>query len=125
MTLSNVMDGLATLSDMDNAYAWPVESISVPCSLVDFPETVTFDLTFGTGKDTFLVPVWHIVGNVSAKAARDAMSAALTGAASFKAKLEGSQSFCDSVRVKDAEIGKVTVGAVTYIGIKFMTEVIG
>ena len=67
MTLSDVMDGLADLTAMDNAYAWPVESISVPCALVDFPETVTFDLTFGTGKDTFLVPVWHIVGNVSAE----------------------------------------------------------
>ena len=125
MTLSDVMDGLAELTGMDNAYAWPVESISVPCALVDFPETVTFGLTFGTGKDTFLVPVWHIVGNVSAKAARNAMSDALTGVGSFKQKLEGSQSFADSVRVRDAEIGKVTVGAVTYIGIKFSTEVIG
>ena len=122
-TMAEIMDGLAALVPTDNAYAWPVESVTVPCFVVGYPSNVDFDLTFGRGGDTFRLPVWQVVGKSGSKAARDLLSAALTGVASVKEALDGAQTFGD-VRVTDASIEEITIAAVAYVGIKFNVEVI-
>lgn len=126
MNLADVMDGLAALAPGDNAYAWPAESVSVPCTVIGYPERVTFDLVYGEGADRFEFPVWRIVGKTGSKAARDALSEALSGLLSLKTAFEvDNPSFADSVRCTDAEVSEITVAAVTYLGIKLSVEVVG
>ena len=117
------MDGLAALAPATNAYAWPVESVTVPCFVVGYPTSIDFDMTFKRGGDTFILPVWQIVGKGTTKTARDALSAALTGVGSVKEALDGAQSFGD-VRVTDAAIESITIAGVEYVGIRFTCEVI-
>lgn len=131
-TLSRVMDGLAALitteAIVDNVYAWPSPSVSVPCAVVGYPTRIEFDLTFQGGAatqthNTYEIPVWFLVAEASTVAARDALSNILNDAASIKDALDGSQTF-GTVRVTDAAVEQVTVNAVTYVGVRFDTEVI-
>lgn len=124
MTLSDVMDGLADLTGMDNAYAWPAENISVPCAVVGFPTHVEFDLVYGRGADTFQLPVWLVVGKSGTIDSRNRLSEKLTGVASIKEQLDGSHDF-GSVRCTDAEVAELSVAGTPYVAIKFNVEVIG
>jgi hypothetical protein len=121
-TLAGVMDGLAALFSVTpaNVYPYPVESITVPCVVVGYAR-VDFDATMGRGADTWECPVWWVVGKSGTDAARDALSVAET---TGKAALDGLHAFGD-VRVTAAEIAEFTVGAVTYLGVRFDCEVIG
>jgi hypothetical protein len=124
MMLSEVMDGLADLIDMRNVYPFPAASITPPCALIGYPENVEFDLTFQRGGDTFLFPVWLIVGTSGTIDTRDTLSGYLSGVTSLKEALDGSHDF-GSVRCTDAQISEVTVAGTTYTGIKISTEVVG
>jgi len=115
------MDGIAgLLTAIPNVYAWPVDSITVPCAVVGMGR-VQYDTTFARGCDTFTVPVWYVVGTTSTKAARDTLSAA---EATIKAAVDGAHSFGDA-RVLSAEITEIVVSSVAYIGAKFEVEVYG
>jgi len=122
-TMAECMDGLAGLIEMDNVYAWPAKKVSVPCGLIGYPENVDFDLTFQDGGITYTFPVWLIVGLSETIDSRARLSERLSGVGSFKAALDGSHPF-GSVRVTDAEVAEITVASETYIGLKFMTEVV-
>ena len=120
-TLAAVMDGLAALvTTVPNVYAWPVESISVPCVLVDYPE-MDPDFVMAGAADTWDVPVLYVVGTTSTKDARDDLSAAIPV---LSAALNGGHAFGD-VRVTKVAILPVTVGSVTFLGAKLNCEVIG
>jgi hypothetical protein len=120
-TLSEVMDGLAALvTTVPNVYAWPVESVTVPCVLVDFP-TLDFDQTMGRGADEWVVPLLYLTGKTGTKDYRDALSDIIPV---LKAALDGTHTFGD-VRVTTASVTTVTVGAVAYPAVKFDCEVIG
>lgn len=125
-TLSEIMDGLAALAPgalTQNAYAWPVESVTVPCFVVGYPTRIIFDLTFKRGGDTYEIPVWYVVGKASSVVSRDALSVALTGVSSVKEALDGSQTF-GSVRVTDAVIEEFAISSVTHIAIRYSVEVL-
>jgi hypothetical protein len=124
--LSAVMDGLAaSLSGLVvNRYAWPVESITVPCVVVGYPSRLDFDMVFARGADTWLVPLWYVVGKTGTKDARDALSDILSEAGSVKALLDGAHTFGD-VRVTNVEVTEVTIAAVVYLAAKFDCEVYG
>lgn len=119
-TLAQVMDGLATLAT-GTAYAYPAESPDVPCYVVGYPEDVDLDLT--PNRPRFTLPVWYIVGRGSGTAARDALSAALTGAQSFKTAVDGAQSWGDAW-VGRAEVTSLTVAGVPYLALKLTVEVV-
>jgi len=99
-----------------------VPSALVGCVVVGWPDII-YDLTFNRGGDTYTFPVWHIVGRTGTKAARDALSEAVSGVSSVKDGLDGTHDF-GSVRVQDATIAEITVGTVPYIGLKFTVEVL-
>lgn len=122
--MAATMDGLGTLAAglAPNVYPWPVESVNVPCVLIDYPSTIEFDTVFARGGDRVEHPVWFITGTTSNKSARDAMSAILADTSSVKSALDGSHSFGD-VRVTGADVSKVTIGGIDYIGVKFTAEV--
>jgi hypothetical protein len=123
--LTAVMDGLAGLAAglAPDVYAWPVDSVSVPCIVVGYPTDIVLDVTFQRGGDEMTVPVWFVVGETSTKDARDRLSTILADASSVKSALDGSQSFGD-VRVTDVGIETIEIGAIKYLGAKFDVEVI-
>lgn len=129
-TLSRVMDGLAALittaAFVDNVYAWPAPTVSVPCAVVGYPTSIEFDLTFqGSAAyqthNTYRIPVWFLVADGETEAARDALSNILSDAASIKTALDGNQTF-GTVHVTDAVVEQVIVGAVNYVALRFDTE---
>lgn len=122
--LDDIMDGLATASGVSPAYAFPVQSITPPCILVDFPSAIDFDQTFQRGSDRLVVPVWYIVGQpIMGTGIRSALSDALAGAGSVKDALDGVYAF-GSVWAQRGAIQRITVSGVEYIGIRFDCEVL-
>lgn len=127
LNLTATMDGLAasiTASTLvPNVYAWPVESVTVPCALIDYPSEIELGTTMQRGADHVVLPIYYLVGVTGTKDARDALSAAMTGAGDLVAVIEGTYSFGD-VDVTSADVAQATVGAVTYIGLKFTVDVL-
>lgn len=123
--LTAVMDGLATLATglAPDVYAYPVDSVTVPCIVVGYPTEITFDMTFQRGGDEMTIPLWYIVGKTSTKDARDRLSTIIGDASSVKSAIDGSQSFGDC-RVVSAAVEEVTVAAVAFLAVKFDVEVI-
>lgn len=127
LDLTATMDGIAALllsaSVAPNVYAYPVESVTVPCAVVGYPTEIALGVTFQRGHDTATFPVWVVVGKSGTKDARDALSLAITGAANVWTALTGTQSFGD-VAVLNVEPAPITIAAVEYIGLKYTVEVI-
>jgi hypothetical protein len=125
--LTAVMDGLAALASAaglaPDVYAWPVDSITVPCVVVGYPSEILFDLTFQRGGDELTVPVWYVVGDTSTKDARDRLSTIVGDASSVKSALDGAQAFGD-VRVVSAAVERITVGSIAYLAVRFDAEII-
>ena len=125
--MSATMDGLATLATTaalaPNVYAWPVNAVTTPCVVIGYPTNIDFDLTFGRGGDTMTLPVWFVVGPTNTKDARDRLSAILADATSIKSTFDGAQTFGD-VRVTDAKITQITIGAVEQLAAEFTVEVV-
>ena len=125
--LTATMDGLAALavsaSLAKNVYAYPVESVTVPCIVVGYPKTIDFDAVFVRGGDHVGLPVWFVVGKTGTKDARDGLSLILADASSVKSAFEGTQSFAQTIRVTDAEIAEITIAGVDYLGAKFNLDI--
>jgi hypothetical protein len=125
--LTAIMDGLAALATAagiaPQVYAYPVESVTVPCVIIAYPTRMDFDVSFQRGGDELELPVFVLVGKTSTQDARDRLSTLLGDASSIKSAFDGAQSFGD-VRVTNASIEEVTVAAVTYLAAKFTVEVI-
>jgi hypothetical protein len=125
--LTAIMDGLADLATsaglVENAYAWPADSIAVPCIVVGYPTRTTFDITYQRGGDEMTFPVWAVVGKTTTKDARDRLSTLLGDVSSVKSAFDGLRSFGD-VRVTNASIDEIAVGGITYLAALFEVEVI-
>jgi hypothetical protein len=124
--LSAIMDGLAARGiayGIPNAYGYPVESVTVPCLLVDFPDTIELSETFQRGGDHVVLSVWHLVGQSFTKDSRDALSLAIQGGADLVDAIEGAYSWGD-VDVVKAEVSTVTIASSTYLGIKLTVDVV-
>lgn len=132
--LSTVMDGIATYvvsaGVTTRAYGYPISDPTPPCLFVDWPTRLDFDLTFHangtTGKVAAIFPLQFLVGKVVDKAARDALSAIISGATGIKNLLDGSMggTFLDTATVINCKIGPVQVGSVDYLAATFELEVI-
>lgn len=110
------------------AWAYPVPSFDPPCAMVGYPTSVSFDMTAKRGADEATFPVWYIVGKVSDKASRDALSAALDGAAGTKRAIELSDTLgavVSSVRVTDCVVEtQVDAAEVKFLTARFDVHVI-
>lgn len=124
--LTATMDGVATLITnsglVTNVYAYPVESVTVPCAVVGYPKAIDFDMTFGRGGDSCTLPVYFVVGRTMTKDARDRLSTILADATSIKSALDGSQSF-GSVRVMNAQITDISFGDISYLSAEFTIDI--
>lgn len=121
--LSDVMDGLALRVEglAPQVYAWPAESVTVPCIVIGFPTTIDYDTAFYGGGDRLVFPLWYVVGKSGTKSARDALSEVMSGAQSIKQALDGSTAFGD-LRATDASIEEISIAAVTYLAAMFTVE---
>lgn len=129
MNLSLVMTAIAdTIRDggvMERVYDWPSESITVPAALVGYPESMTFDITFGRGADQATFPVWLVVGRASDRNSRDALSALIKDATGIKGVLDGDLGGAvQSARLTELTVETVTIGSVDYLSAKGMVEVV-
>lgn len=115
MNLTDIMAGIAGLID-GLVYPYPSESVSVPCSVVGYPTEIVFDTP-----TTVTLPVWRLVGGDGIDA-RDALSDALADQSSVKEALDGLHAWGD-VRVTNAVVEAVSIGAITYPALKFDVEV--
>ena len=110
-------------------YDYAADAASPPAAIVALPTTVEYDAVMGRGADRVVIPVTVLVGKVSERAARDKLAAYVsgTGASSIKAAVEGSDATlggaAQTVRVAEARIDVVTIGAVEYLGASFDVEV--
>jgi hypothetical protein len=123
--MARIMDGLASLCSelADNTYAWPAQSVTIPCVVVGYPTKIDFDLTFRRGGDTVELPVWFVAGPAGRLEVRNLLSDILSDAVSVKAVLDGNHDFGD-VRVTDATIEEVNIVGVSYLSVKFDVEVL-
>jgi len=129
-SLSGIMAALASampVSATTVVYPWPTDIItSTPALVVGYPTAVDYDQAYGRASDKLTVPVWSVFGSVSNEAARDALSATLSGAAEIKAALETDPTLggvCKTLRVTNALPESVIINGVTYIAIRFTVEV--
>lgn len=119
LNLALTMDELAEAllsENVPNVYAWPAESVSVPCAVVGYPTSLNFDGVMGRGADTVEFPVYILVGKANSKAARDRLSGLIDAA---KVALDSNPNW----RATRADLQTVTVGSVEYLGAVLTVEV--
>jgi hypothetical protein len=130
--VASIMSGLNTRLDTIQGlrcYPYPSDSISVPAAIVAFPEVIEYDSTMARGSDRLVVPVHVLVGKVSDRTARTRLGAYLngSGSSSVKSAIETDVTLgatVQTVRVTEAEINVMTVGAADYLAATFTVEVI-
>lgn len=131
MDLAAVMDQVGDALDRIEGlrvYRYPADSVQVPAAVVSYPETYTYDETYGRGMDRMTLPVVVQVGKVSDRASRDKLAAYVDGSGteSVKAAVESATyTACDTVRVMDAEFDVVMTAGVPYIAAMFSLDVTG
>lgn len=131
--LNAVMDAIGTrLLGVTGlrVYDYAADAVSPPAAIVALPETVEYDVTAGRGADRVVIPVTVLVGKVSDRTARDQLAQYVsgTGAQSIKTAIEGGADanlggVAHTVRITEARIDVVTIGAIEYLGASFDVEV--
>lgn len=131
MNLAAVMDEIATQLDTITelrAYGYPPETIVPPVAIVDFPESIDYDQTYGRGADRMSLLVWVVAGRATAPATRDLLAAYAdgSGARSVKAVIEaGTYTAFDEAVVTGAEFEPVTYNGATYLAAQFTVDIMG
>lgn len=131
MNLANVMDDISNRLDTIaglRCFAYPPDMVQPPAAVVTYPDTYTFDETYGRGMDRMSLPVVLVVGKVSDRASRDELGAYCngTGAASVKAVLEsGTYTAFHEVRVEGIEFDVVTIAGTDYMAATFTLDIAG
>lgn len=96
----------------------PGERVIPPAAVVLFPDRITFDATYGRGRDTMALPVAVLVGKVVDRAAEKTLGAYCNGNGpkSLKAVLErNGYTAMESVTVPSIEPSTITLTAVDYL----------
>ncbi len=127
VVMTAIADRLDTITGL-RCFAYPPPTLSPPAAVVSYPDTLTFDETYGRGMDRMDLPVVVVVGKPSDRTARDALAAYCkgSGAASVKAVVEsGTYSAFHTVRVKDIEFDVVTIAGVDYMAALFTLDIAG
>lgn len=125
--MDQVGDALDTIDGL-RVFRYPPDSLTPPAAVVDYPEDLTFDETYGRGQDRLTVPVILYVGRWTDRSSRDHLAAycAGSGAESVKAAVEAfAYTECDTVRVTQAEFEPHTIGGVQYVAAIFELDVAG
>jgi len=132
MDLGAVMQAVADRIDTVTGlrvYAHPPDSVEAPAAIVTYPDTYTYDATYGRGMDRIeALPVVLLVGKVSGRASRDKVAQYVkgSGAGSMKAVIEsGTYTAFDTVRVASVTFDIIAVASVEYLGATFILDIAG
>lgn len=133
-TLSQIRDGLKTRLETITglrAHDTIPDSISPPCAVVGAPEPLEYDVAFRGAAHRYTIPVRVYASRASERTGQDKLDGymAASGATSIKAAIEGDATLggaAHSTVVKQARgYGVYNIGGVDYLGVEFVTEVIG
>lgn len=132
MDLGNVMqavsDRIGTIAGL-RAYAYPPDVVQPPAAVVTYPDTYTFDATYGRGMDHIeSLPVVLLVGKVSDRASRDLVTKWIkgSGASSVKAVLEsGTYTAFDTIRVVSVTFDIIAVAGVEHLAATLTLDIAG
>jgi len=131
MILEDVMDELATrlqaVPDL-RVHGWPVGTAVPPAAIVAYPETYSYNGTYGGGMEQMTIPVVVLVGKPSDRSTRTKLSGYLhaTGASGIKRALESGQATVfDSITVSDPETDVYELAATKYLAVIFSCEITG
>ena len=131
MNLADVMDEVAArLQAVDGlrVYAWPPGTVTPPAAVVAFPESYSYDATYGRGSDVMSLPVVVVVGRPTERGTRDRLARYCDGSGtdSVKRVLEsGMYVTCGGVRVTAVTFDMVSIGATEYAGALFDLDITG
>lgn len=132
MDLGDVMDQVADRLDSITGlrvYPYPPDTVAPPAAIVTYPESIDYDATYARGMDRIPdLRVIVLVGRVSDRASRDAISvyADGSGTQSVKAVVEaGTYTAFDSVRVTGAEFDVISMAGVEYLAATFHLDIAG
>lgn len=131
MDLADVMDDVA--DELENiaglrVFAYPPGSLTPPAAVVTYPDSITFDQTYGRGMDRMSLPVVVVVGKATDRTARNRLGAYCdgAGASSIKAKLEaGTYVAFDTLRVTGITFDVVSIGGTEYLAALFDLDISG
>lgn len=120
---------LATITNL-RVPLWGASQVQAPAAIVALPDRVTFDETYGRGKDSYPdLPVVVLVGKPEDRASLKSLAAyaAGSGARSVKAKLEAATwTTCDNVTVEWCEFDALATYAGTpYLAAIFHLKILG
>lgn len=132
MNLAEVMqavaDRLDTIAGL-RVFGYPPDVVPPPAAVVTYPDTYTYDATYGRGMDRIEdLAVVVLVGKVSDRASRDKIAqwSDGSGATSIKAVLEsGTYTAFDTIRVTQVVFDVVAVGAVEHLAATFTLDIAG
>lgn len=126
--MQEIADRIDTITGL-RVYAYPPNSVAAPAAIVSYPDTYTYDATYGRGMDRIEdLPVVLVVGKVSDRASRDKITQFVdgSGAKSIKQVVEsGSYTQFHTVRVTAVTFDMVTIAAVEYLGATFTLDLAG
>lgn len=135
MILGDVMDQIGDQLDTINGlrvFRYPPDQPPpAPAAIVTYPDTYTYDATYGRGMDRISdLPVVLLVGKVSDRASRDAIAKYVdgSGAESVKAVIEaGTYTAFDTVRVASVAFDRITFGGQgnEYLAATFTLDIAG
>lgn len=131
MNVADVMNQLGDQIDTIDGlrcYRFPPDSVAVPAAVVTYPESYTYDETFGRGMDRITIPVIVMVGKVSDRKSRDQLAVYVDGSGpkSIKAVVEaGTYSAFDSARVTGVEFDIVQMAGVEYVAATVQIDIAG
>jgi hypothetical protein len=131
MNLADVMDEIGDKLDTITGlriYRFPPDSVNPPAAIVTYPETYTYDETFGRGSDRMTLRVIVLVGRVSDRSSRNQLGDYVdgSGSESVKAVIEsGTNTDFDTARVTSVEFDMIQVSGVDHVGATFMVDIFG
>ena len=117
-----VIDGLRVAS-------YTPDRINVPQAIVGYPESMNYDSTFGRGSDRATWEVFVFVSRSDARGSSNNLAPYLTADGPFSVKhaIESHQpqAHYSSVRVQSVEVDGYVWADNTYLGARFVVDVIG
>lgn len=129
--MDEVASVLATVDGIERTFAYPVETITPPAAVVNYPAAagINYMQTYHQGETSIPDLEAHLVAyRLTDRVARDAASAwtANSGDESVVAKLEAhAWTSCDSVTVTAAEFTLMTVGSEQFLDVIFHLDITG
>lgn len=124
-TMDAIAAALVSGGCVTRAYGYPASVVQKGDAAVGLPERVEFDMTFGRGLESAVIPVWVVCGQPGDKRTRDEVSRLVGSATDVKSALDGDLGgVVSSLRVTDCSIETYEATGGIYVAVRFDCEVL-